>query len=207
MVLRQDGLSLARVTDFGLFVCQRGQECPLFGDAQSGLETDLSQNPRIYLLPEPSQGSPVLAVSPNAGKINLSIRLESLNWSAPVIQQLISRFEGIPVDQAEVWRSGADAWLDDWQELSSVRTSRDRKTALLEALDRKPMIEVHVESDGHRAKAAFRPTFVDFAESTVRIADAKRHNVVFADTDAPGFEFHQPSRDLLVLRRHSTSFN
>lgn len=201
MILRQDGLSLARVTNFGLFVADSCKECPLFGDCQSGLETDLTHNPRIYLLPEPSAGSPVLAVSPAEGKINLSIRLESLRWTAPVIQNLIGRFGGIPVDQAEIWRTGADAWLDDWQQTTPPSTKHDRRTELIAALDPRPMIEVEVHADGHRAKALFRPSFVDFSNSTVRIADARRHHVVFADVDAAGFEFHQPSRDRLVLRR------
>jgi hypothetical protein len=187
MVLRQEGLSLAKTCGFGLCVADGHGGWHLLRDAISGLETDLRHAHHVYLLPDPDDGIPVFATASPGGAIDLSIRLENHLWESRFIRSLIGGFHGIPVEAREGRCLRAGAWLDDWSSTSPATAGI--RWEILAALDGCRCLEVEVRSGMHRAAAAFPPAFMDSEGAVLRISDLARKNVVFADAGASGFRW------------------
>jgi hypothetical protein len=198
MVLRQEGLSLAKTCCFGLCVADGRGGWHLLRDAISGLEADLQRAHHIYLLPDPDDAIPVFATASPGGEIDLSIRLEHQRWDSRVIRSIIDGFDGVPVEAREGRCLRAGAWLDDWS--STSPPTGGIRWELLAALDGCRCLEVEVRSGMHRATAAFRPAFMDSEGAVLRISDLERRNVVFADAGAPGFRWTSLAPGHLKIR-------
>lgn len=187
LVLRQQGLSLATLTPFGLFVASGREGWHRVRDAISGLESDLRQPHHVHLFADPGGRRPVFAVGKPGGNVDLSVRFQEWGWESRPVREVIDAFDGIPVGAREAGIPGAGAWLDEWDQKAPGPGSVPWDVAA--ALDSCRCLEVEVRSGMHRASAAFRPTFLDSDGSVVRIADAERKHVVFADTGAAGFHW------------------
>jgi len=202
LVLRQEGLSLAKTCTFGLCVADGQGGWHLLRDAISGLETDLQRVHHVYLLPDPDDGIPMLATASPGGEIDLSIRLEGHQWKSRIIRSIAEDFHGIPVEAREGRCLRAGAWLDDWNHTSPA--TEGIRWEILAALDACRCLEVEVRSGMHRATAAFRPAFMDSEGAVLRIADATRKNVVFADAGAPGFRWTSLAPGHLKIRAEAS---
>jgi len=187
MILRQSGLSLAVTTAFGLCVANESAGWHILRDAISGLESDLQSPHCVYLLADPDDGRPVFATGMPGTPLDLSIRLEGHSWESRIIRAMIDGFGGVPVDARERRGLGAGAWLDDWDKTSPA--ANGIRWEILAALKACRCLEVEVDGGIHRTFAAFRPAFLDSEGAVVRIADATRKHVVFADAGAPGFRW------------------
>ncbi|MCW1911976.1 hypothetical protein OJ996_00215 [Luteolibacter sp. GHJ8] len=198
LVLKQQGLSLAKTCSFGLCVADGRGGWNLLRDAISGLESDLQQAHHVYLLPDPDDFVPLLATARPGGEIDLSIRLEHQRWDSRLMRSIIEGFRGIPIEAREGRRLHAGAWLDDWHHTSPASTGIPWE--ILSALDACRCLEVEVCSGLHRATAAFRPAFLDSEGAVLRIADSQRKNVVFADAAAPGFRWMSLAPGHLKIR-------
>jgi len=187
LVLRQDGLSLAKLTSFGLCVADGRAGWHLLRDAISGLETDLQVTRFVYLLPDPDDGVPVFATAGANGAIDLSVRLEELCWDSRAIRAVLEHCQAIRIDAREGRRLGAGAWLDDWK--TSAAAEGKASWDVVSALDGCRCLEVELRSGLHRCAAAFRPAFLDSDGPVLRIADATRRHVVFVDSGAAGFRW------------------
>jgi hypothetical protein len=185
LILRQQGLSLAKVTPFGLCVADERGGWNVLRDAVSGLESDLGKPHHVYLLADPDDQRPVFATSGPRGGIDLSIRLENQSWESKVIRGLIDGFGGIAVDARENERLGAGAWLDDWECTSPP--GMGIRWEIVTALDACRWLEVEVDTGTHRGMVAFTPSFLDSEGAVIRIADATRKHVVFVDAGAQEF--------------------
>ena len=188
LILRQDGLSLAKLTPFGLCVADGRSGWHLLRDAISGLETDLQVTRFIYLLPDPDDGVPVFATTGASGAIDLSVRLEELSWNSRTIRAVLDHCQAIRIDAREGRGLGAGAWLDDWK-TSRPTIEGATRWELLAALADCRCLEVELRSGLHRCAAAFRPAFLDSDGPVLRIADATRRHVVFVDSAAAGFRW------------------
>ncbi len=198
LVLRQEGLSLAKTCTFGLCVADGQGGWNLLRDAISGLVSDLQHPHHVYLLPDPDDGVPVFATASPGGGIDLSIRLENHRWDSRIIRSLIEGFRGIPVEARESRNLRAGAWLDDWTSTSPAAAGI--RWEVLAALDGCRCLEVEITSGMHRGSAAFRPAFMDSEGAVIRIADAARKNIVFADAGAPGFRWTSLAPGHLKIR-------
>jgi len=187
LVLRQQGLSLATVTSFGLFVASAHGGWNVLRDAISGLEADLRRSHQIHLLADPDDGRPVFSVGTPGDGSDLSVRLERHEWDSRIMRGIIDAFEGLSVDARERRMLGGGAWLDDWDKVSSGE--RGLGWDMVAMLDSCRCLEVEVRTGMHRAMVAFRPAFLDTEGPVLRIADATRKHVIFADTGAPGFQW------------------
>lgn len=187
LIFRQQGLSLARSTGFGLFVASGHEGWHRLRDAISGLEADFRLPCQAHLFADPDDGRPVFAMSRSGRGIDFSIRLESQSWDSPALQTLLETFHGISQDARDGGISGAGAWLDEWEQTSPWLGHIGWDIAA--ALDSCRCLEIELRSGMHRMNAAFRPSFLDTEGSVFRIADAAREHVVFADTAAPGFRW------------------
>jgi len=187
LVLRQQGLSLATVTSFGLFVANERGGWNVLRDAISGLEIDLSRARHVHLFAEPDDDRPVLSMNAPGNGIELSIRLDRHDWNSKFVRGIIGTFQGVSIDSRDRCTLGAGAWLDEWDIPSSGESGIVWDIATV--LDACRCLEVEVKTGMHRAIAAFRPAFLDSEGPVLRIADASRKHVVFADTAAPGFHW------------------
>ncbi|WP_265594795.1 hypothetical protein [Haloferula sp. BvORR071] len=201
LILREEGLSLAKVTSFGLCVTDGRQGWHLLRDAISGLETDLCSARNAYLLPDPDDGVPVFATAGISGEVDLSLRFESLNWRSRPILGLLDQCQAIPIDPREGRCLGAGAWLDDWKTSSTLTQTTDWN--LLSALDACRCLELEIHSGLHRCAVAFRPAFLDTDGSVIRIADASRKHVVFADAGSAELHFQSLAPGHLKICRES----
>ena len=187
LVVRQQGLSLAKITSFGLFVASARGGWNVLRDAISGLETNLSHPHQVHLLADPDDKRPVFSINPPGDGIDLSVRLERHDWNSRQLRGYIEAYQGISIDARGRNSLGAGAWLDEWERISPAQQGIDWNIAA--ALDACRCLEVTVNTGMHRATAAFRPAFLDSEGPVLRIADASRKHVVFADTGAPGFRW------------------
>jgi len=201
LILRQEGLSLAKAGPFGLCVADGRHDWSLLRDAISGLETDLQFARHVYLLPDPDDGVPVFATAGQSGVIDLSVRLHEHRWHSRAIRAVIDNCDGISIDAREGRKLGAGAWLDDWQ--ASQSAALTHRLEILAALDACRCLEVELHSPLHRCAAAFRPAFLDSDGSVIRIADASRKHVVFADAATPGFRWQSLAPGHLKIRVES----
>lgn len=198
LILRQDGLSLAKLTAFGLCVADGRAGWHLLRDAISGLETDLQMSRFVYLLPDPDDGVPVFATAGANGAIDLSVRLEELCWDSRAIRAVLEHCHAIRIDAREGRGLGAGARLDDWK--TSARPEGSARWEVLAALDDCRCLEVELRSGLHRCAAAFRPAFLDSDGPVLRIADATRRHVVFVDSGAAGFRWESMAPGHLRIR-------
>ncbi|QJE95314.1 hypothetical protein [Luteolibacter luteus] len=185
LIIRQQGLSLAKDTGFGLFVAREPGGWNVLRDAISGLEVDLGQAHQVHALADPDDAHPVFSINPPGNGIELSVRLDRHDWKSRVVREIVDVFQGVPIDARDRHSLGAGAWLDEWESTPPRNRSIDWNVAA--ALDGCRCLEVEVKTAMHRVKAAFRPAFLDSEGPVLRIADAGRKHVVFADTAAPGF--------------------
>lgn len=187
MVIRQQGLSLAKVTGFGLFVASERGGWNVLRDAISGLEADLGHAHQVHLLADPDDARAVFSISPPGDGIELSVRLDRHDWKSRSLREMVDLFQGLPINARDRLSLDVGAWLDEWERTSP----RDKKIDwnIAAALDECRCLEVEVRTGMHRVRAAFRPAFLDSEGPVLRIADAMRTHVVFADTGAPGFRW------------------
>ncbi|MCW1924202.1 hypothetical protein OKA05_16670 [Luteolibacter arcticus] len=187
LVLRQQGLSLAKSTTFGLSVATRESGWQVIGDHLSGLETDTGRLQNLYLLAGASDRRPLIGMAEPGRPLHLTIRLDGHAWDSPVVRNLIDHFEGVSLDCLESRRLGAGAWLDEWERpvnpACDAAVVRDACQILHECRD----LEVDVRTPGSRGAARFEPSFVDSSGSVLRVADRTQRHVVHADVNDPGF--------------------
>lgn len=198
LILKQEGLSLAKTCSFGLCVADGRGGWNLLRDAISGLESDLRTPHHVYLLPDPEDFVPLLATARPGGEIDMSIRLAHHRWDSRLIRSLVANCHGIPVEAREGRQLHPGAWLDDWSHTSPGGSSVPWE--VVAALDGCRCLEVEVCSGMHRATTAFRPAFLDSEGPVLRIADSQRKNIIFADAAAPGFRWASLAPGHLKIR-------
>ncbi len=114
LVMRQQGLSLAKTTPFGLAVAYQESGWDILRDQASGLETDASRPQNIYLMTDAADRRPLLAMGKQDQAIELSIRLDGYAWESPAVTGLLRRFDAVSLDCLQSRRLGAGVWLDEW---------------------------------------------------------------------------------------------
>ncbi|MCW1884396.1 hypothetical protein OKA04_06605 [Luteolibacter flavescens] len=193
LVLRQQGLSLAKCTRFGLSVATRESGWQVLRDHLSGMETDTGRSFSLYLLANPDDRKPVIGIAETGRTLHASIRLDNHEWNSPVVANLVDHFEGVSLDCMESRRLGAGAWLDEWE-----RPVADESAVCMEQacqiLHECRELEVSVSARGNQGSARFEPSFVDSCGAVLRIADRGRRHVVHADVQDPGFRLFRTDR-------------
>jgi len=201
MVLRQEGLSLAKTTSFGLCVAYRESGWNILQDRVSGLETDVDRPVNVYLLTGISDRRPLLAMGEPGKAIDVSIRLNGHVWDSPEIRGLLDRFQGLSLDCMESRKLGAGAWLDEWGQAVKAPGDGDLVREAGRALRDCESLEVVIRSASHRGVVRFSPTFIDSEGPVLRIADHACRHVVYADVEAADFRMtHTSSRQLRIHR-------
>ncbi|WP_341402363.1 hypothetical protein [Luteolibacter soli] len=199
LVLRQQGLSLAKTTPFGLSVAYREEAWHVLHDRLSGLETDTRRPLATYLIADASDRRPLLAMAEPGRPIHLSIRLDGHVWDSPVVRTLIDHFKGASLDCMESRRLGAGAWLDEWERPVNPDCDTSIVHGACRILHECRELEVDVSSRGCRGTACFQPSFIDSAGTVLRITDRERRHVVHADVNDPGFHLTTMGRSGLRL--------
>lgn len=187
LILRQQGLSLAKSTDFGLWISSREGDWQVLRDRLSGLEADTGRPQHCYLLTGFGEPRPVIAFGEPGRPIHFSIRLENHRWESRCITDLIEHFKGQALDCTESRRLGAGAWLDEWERPTSPRLSAEEIEETRERIRRCRDLEVEVRTATHRGTARFTPSFVDLSGCVLRIADRSLVHVVHADAGTADF--------------------
>lgn len=205
MVLRQKGLSLAKITPFGLAVAYRKSGWNILRDQVSGLETDTSRPQNIYLMTDASDRRPLLAMGEPDQAIDLSIRLDGYSWESPAVTALLRKFNGVSLDCMQSRRLGAGAWLDDWGDASPAASDGELVRAAAGTLRDCGWVEVEIKSSTHRNVVRFAPSFVDSEGGVIRIADRSCRHVVYADVEAPDFRMARVCPDQVRIFRESTA--
>ncbi len=187
LVIRQQGLSLAKSTLFGLWVSSRESGWHTLRDHISGLEVDTRRPQNIYLLTGHGDRRPLIAIGEPGKPVHLSIRLDGHLWESRSIRNLIDHFQGTPLDCVESRRLGAGAWLDEWERPACPAAPCNRLADTRFLLERCTELEVGVATASHKGTVRFRPSFIDASGSVLRIADRPLRHVVHADAGDPGF--------------------
>lgn len=187
MVLRQQGLSLAKTTAFGLCVASRASGWQVLRDHLSGLETDTGHPQNLYLLADAADRRPLIGMGEPGRPMHLTIRLDGHAWDSPVVRNLIDHFDGVSLDCLESRRLGAGAWLDEWERSAGESAAEALVQDICRMLHGCRKLEVAVRNRGHRGTARFQPSFIDSSGTVLRVADRARHHVVHADVANPGF--------------------
>jgi hypothetical protein len=191
MVLRQQGLSLAKTTHFGLWVADEAQGWELLRDRFSRLETEMSKPQNVYLLAPQMGRQPLLAMGEPGQPIDLSIRLNCHTWGSNPIRDLLHRLDAVALDWLESCKLGAGAWLDDWGQASKPISDGERIREVSQWLRNCDQLELEIRSNIHRATAKFTPSFVDTEGAILRVADRFCRHVIYADVEAPHFQLTQ----------------
>lgn len=200
MILREQGLSLAKETSFGLFTSGASERWNLLQDRLSQLESDLTAPQHFHLLEDPEDCCPLLTASVPGESINLTIRLEDHRWDSREIRGLLND-HAVPVDTSDHWARSAGAWLDDWMQPPPPADAGTLCREVRRCLERCSLLEVCVNAGAHHANTRFRPAFYDTEGTVFRIADAGRHNVVYADIADAAFRMEVLSPSHLLIRR------
>lgn len=201
MVLRQEGLSLAKTTSFGLCVSYRESGWNVLQDRTSGLETDVDRPVNVYLLTGICDRRPLLAMGEPGKAIDVSIRLNGQVWDSPEIRGLLDRFQGVSLDCMESRKLGAGAWLDEWSQAPHAPGEGELVREAGRALRDCESVEVVIRSASHRGVVKFTPTFIDSEGPVLRIADRDCRNVVYADVEAADFRLTRASARQLRIHR------
>jgi len=199
LVLRQQGLSLAKATAFGLSVAYREEAWHVLHDRLSGLETDTRRALGVYLIADVNDRRPLLAMAEPGRPIHVSIRLDGHVWDSPVVKTLIDHFQGASLDCMESRRLGAGAWLDEWERPVNPACDSSLVDGACRILHECRELEVDVNSRGCRGSACFRPSFIDSSGTVLRITDREQRHVVHADVSDPGFHLSRTDRSGLRL--------
>lgn len=193
LVLRQQGLSLAKETCFGLSIANGEGSWQILRDHLSGLETDTRRQLMLYLLTDVSDRRPVIGMGEPGQPLHLTIRLHRHAWDSPATRNLIEHFKGLALGCQESRRLGAGAWLDDWQRAVPAGDGSILEEARRSVLGCRELV-VAVRNPCQRAVASFEPTFVDTSGTVLRIADRGGRHVVHADVADPGFRIGREGR-------------
>lgn len=193
LVLRQQGLSLAKITPFGPAVAKRQNDWNIIHDAMSGLETDTSREQNIYLMTDASDRRPLLAMGEPGKSIDLSIRLDGYTWESSAVTALLRRFNAASLDCMASRRLGAGAWLDEWSDISVPIGDGELVREASRALHSCEWLEVEINSATHRNIVKFTPSFIDTEGGVLRVADRFCRHVVYADVEAPDFRLERLS--------------
>ncbi|MES2440884.1 MAG: hypothetical protein V4584_17595 [Verrucomicrobiota bacterium] len=205
MVLRQQGLSLAKTTPFGLAVAYQESGWNILRDQVSGLETDTSREQNIYLMTDAADRRPLLAMGEPGKAIDLSIRLDGYTWESPAVTALLRKFNGVSLDCGQSRKLGAGAWLDDWGDISQPVSDGALVRAAAGTLRDCEWLEVEIKSCTHRSTVRFTPSFIDSEGGVLRIADRSCRHVVYADVEAPDFRMARVSREQVRIFREPTA--
>lgn len=187
LVLRQQGLSLAKMTPFGLAISHQDSDWTILHDALSGLETDTRRPLAIYLMSDTSDRRPLLAMGEPNMPVELSIRLDGYAWESPAVTALLRKFNGVSLDCMRSRRLGAGAWLDEWGGAPLSNGDGELAHAASRVLRDCASLEVEIKTHAHRNVTRFRPSFVDTEGRVLRIADRACRHVVYADAEAADF--------------------
>ena len=200
LILRQQGLSLAKVTRFGLAVAYGDHGWDLLSDRTSGLETDTRTERRVYLMTSHPDRRPLICMGAPGAPIDLSIRLEKRLWDSAVVRNLIDCFDGVPLACHESRKLGAGAWLDDWERPVQQKTSTRPVSEILEWVRGSDWLNIEVTSVGHRGTANFKPSFIDCSSSVLRIADREMRHIVNADAADPSLQLEYFDGTLMMKK-------
>lgn len=201
LVLRQQGLSLARTTPFGLCVAYRESGWNILRDQVSGLETDVDRPQKVYLLTDISDRRPLLAMGEPGKAIDVSIRLNGHLWESAAIRDLLQRFNGVSLDCLESRKLGAGAWLDEWGQTSKPAGDGELVREASHLLRDCECLEVEIKSGIHRNSVKFTPSFVDTEGAVLRVADRSCRHVVYADVEAADFRMARVSTNHVRIFR------
>lgn len=196
LVLRQQGISLAKSTSFGLCVATRDSDWRILRDHLSGLETDTATLQNIYLLAGPGDRRPMIGLGEPGRPLHLTIRLDAHDWESRAIRNLIDYFKGVSLDCTESRRLGVGAWLDEWERPVAAACDDSLVRDTCQVIRTCEELEVEVGTRSHRNTARFHPTFIDSSGTVMRVADRSQRHVVHADVADPGFRIFlaEPSR-------------
>lgn len=206
MVLRQQGLSLAKTTDFGRPMTVSEEDMKILRDHVSGLETDIQCERQIYLMTDAADRRPLLAMGEPGRPIDLSIRLNGHTWESSAVTALLRRFNGKSLDCMESRRLGAGAWLDDWGDVSKPVSDGALIRAASQTLLECDWLEVEIHSRTHRNIVRFAPSFVDSEGGVLRVADRACRHVIYADVEAADFRLQRVSPNETRMFREDAGF-
>lgn len=208
MVLRQQGLSLAKITPFGPVAPVQSDDLTRLWDKISGLETDACQLRSIYLMTDASDRRPLLAMGEAGKAIDLSIRLDGYTWESSAVTALLKIFNGTPLDCRDSRRLGAGAWLDDWEDVTLPSSDGELIRVASHAVKECEWLEVEIKAGGHRNLVRFAPSFIDSEGGVLRVADRFCKHVVYADVEAPDFRLERISgKETRIFRETAASQN
>lgn len=201
LVLRQQGLSLAKTTPFGLSVAYRESGWNILRDVVSGLETDVNRPQNVYLLTDLPDRRPLLAMGEPGKSIDVSIRLNGHAWESAAVRDLLHRFDAVSLDCVESRKLGAGAWLDEWGQATKSSDGGELVREACRLLRGCGELEVDVRSGIHRNLVRFQPSFVDCEGPVLRVADRSCEHVVYADAASADFRMERVGADHLRIFR------
>jgi len=201
LVLRQQGLSLAKKTPVGLCVAYGEGGWNLLRDRLSGLELDISRRLEFHLMVRGPDRKPLLGVNEPGKPIHLSFRLDGLVWESPIVRHLILEFGGGALDCEQSRLLGAGMWLDEW-ERPAAAWDADHIGEVCRQLQTCRRLDVEVKACGQRNQTSFSPSFIDVSGGVLRIADRSLRHVVHADVADPACHLRRMSGNQWSLERN-----
>ncbi len=205
LVMKEQGLSLAKKTAVGLCVAYGDRDWHLLRDRLSGLELDTSRELEFYLMVRGSDRKPLLGVSEPGKALHLSFQLDGLAWESLVVRRFIAEFDGVALDCEQSRQLGAGMWLDEW-ERPAAAWKADHVDAVCRALRACRRLDVEVKARGQTNRTRFAPSFLDVSGGVLRIADRSLRHVVHADVADPAFRMHRIGGGQWCLRREDEQF-
>jgi hypothetical protein len=201
LVLRQQGISLAKKTPMGLCVAYGDGGWDVLRDRLSGLEMDTGRTQEFHLLAGAAERRPLLGVSEPGKPMHLSFRLDGLEWEHPAVQRLIVEFEGVALDCLQSRRLGAGAWLDEWARPVAEEDWEERMRQVRARLAGCRRLEVEARAAGSRHRMGFEPFFIDLSDGVLRVADRSLRHVVYADVADPACRMERAAGGRCELSR------
>lgn len=188
LILRSDGLSIAKWTRFGVFFQESVRGCRWLSDPVSGLALDPKEIRHIYVVRLSPSGPVSLELEFNGSRFGISIQCDGRHSNFCALDRMKEMFGQEEVSGEFLRRAGAGAWLDDWAQ-PPRRIAGERRNSLERAVSNRDEFEVTMAAPGMFSKTLLRPSFIDFDGSVARFANPDCETVVMADLASPEVEW------------------
>jgi len=188
LIVRGEGLSIARRTGFGIFLDRSWSGRRWLYDPVSGVMLDPEQIRAIdttWLSPKEPL---TFEIKFSRSSLGISMQMDSGLEDGSAFRRIVAMFGREPVPAETLRQEGAGAWLDPWVNRRRSLGEETRQD-LRRAVSAGARCEARVAADGFLVTCASRPSFLDFDGSIARLADPGADSVVLADLESAGIDW------------------
>ena len=186
LIVRTNGLSIAKWTEFGVFFsCRLSTDTIWLNDPVSGVAIDPSQI-RAFYAARLGPDEPIsFEIEFLTGGIALSIQTDAVHSSLDAASRIVNAFGIEPVAHQSLRQLGAGAWLDDWRLGDAGWANVKQRSLLTGAVAGCCPVSIQLSSPGLIAEAKLCPSFLDFDGPVARFADPTCETVCLTDLASP----------------------